>query len=291
MRIGNLAGRLVLVTADGTAGLDVERASQGRFAADPQAVYDQWPEFVAWAAGVDLADPAPFEMVPFAVADLGAPAPAPRQVLAIGLNYAEHAAESGFDVPEEPTVMFTKWPSCLTGPVTEVELPAGGHTDWEVELVAVIGRRAFRVSAADAWNHVAGLTVGQDISERILQAAGPSPQFSLAKSLPGFGPTGPWLVTPDEFNDPDDLELGCAVNGNQMQKGRTRDLIFSVPAMLAALSRRLPLLPGDVIFTGTPAGVGMGRTPQVWLAPGDELVSYIAGIGELRQRFVAAPRS
>jgi 2-keto-4-pentenoate hydratase/2-oxohepta-3-ene-1,7-dioic acid hydratase in catechol pathway len=138
---------------------------------------------------------------------------------------------------------------------------------------------------------VAGLTAGQDISERILQTAGPSPQFSLAKSLPGFGPTGPWLVTPDEFSDPDDLELGCAVNGNQMQKGRTRDLIFSVPAMLAALSRRLPLLPGDVIFTGTPAGVGMGRTPQVWLAPGDELVSYIAGIGELRQRFVAAPRS
>jgi 2-keto-4-pentenoate hydratase/2-oxohepta-3-ene-1,7-dioic acid hydratase in catechol pathway len=291
MRIGNLAGRLVLVTADGTAGLDVEQASRGRFAADPQAVYDRWPEFVAWAAGVDLADPAPFETVPLAVADLGAPAPAPRQVLAIGLNYAEHAAESGFDVPEEPTVMFTKWPSCLTGPVTEVELPAGGHTDWEVELVAVIGRRAFRVSAADAWDHVAGLTAGQDISERILQTAGPSPQFSLAKSLPGFGPTGPWLVTPDEFSDPDDLELGCAVNGNQMQKGRTRDLIFSVPAMLAALSRRLPLLPGDVIFTGTPAGVGMGRTPQVWLAPGDELVSYIAGIGELRQRFVAAPRS
>jgi 2-keto-4-pentenoate hydratase/2-oxohepta-3-ene-1,7-dioic acid hydratase in catechol pathway len=210
-------------------------------------------------------------------------------VLAIGLNYAEHAAESGFAVPEEPTVMFTKWPSCLTGPVTEVELPAGGHTDWEVELVVVIGRRAFRIGAADAWDHVAGLTVGQDISERILQTAGPSPQFSLAKSLPGFGPTGPWLVTPDEFDDPDDLELGCSVNGNQMQKGRTRDLIFSVPAMLAALSRRLPLLPGDVLFTGTPAGVGLGRSPQVWLAPGDELVSYVTGIGELRQHFIAGP--
>ena len=98
-------------------------------------------------------------------------------------------------------------------------------------------------------------------------------------------------MTRDEFDDPDDLELGCSVNGNQMQKGRTRDLIFSVPAMLAALSRRLPLLPGDVLFTGTPAGVGLGRTPQVWLAPGDELVSYITGIGELRQRFIAAPRS
>jgi 2,4-didehydro-3-deoxy-L-rhamnonate hydrolase len=286
VRIANLAGRLVLITPDGTGALDVERASPGRFAADPQAVYERWAEFTAWAADAGLAATGT-ATVPFAAADLGAPAPAPRQVLAIGLNYAEHAAESGFDVPEEPTVMFTKWPSCLTGPVTEVELPDGGHTDWEVELVAVIGRRAFRISAADAWDHVAGLTVGQDISERILQAAGPSPQFSMAKSLPGFGPTGPWLVTPDEFDDPDDLELGCSVNGNQMQQGRTRDLVFSVPAMLAALSRRLPLLPGDVIFTGTPSGVGMGRTPQVWLAPGDELVSSIAGIGELRQRFVA----
>jgi 2-keto-4-pentenoate hydratase/2-oxohepta-3-ene-1,7-dioic acid hydratase in catechol pathway len=286
MRIANLAGRLVLVTRDGTAALDVERASGGRFAADPQAVYESWPEFAAWAASADLAGARPF-----AAAGLGAPAPAPRQVLAIGLNYAEHAAESGFDVPAEPTVMFTKWPSCLTGPVTDVELPAGGHTDWEVELVAVIGRRAFRISAAEAWGHVAGLTAGQDLSERVLQAAGPSPQFSLAKSLPGFGPTGPWLVTPDEFDDPGDLELGCSLNGNQMQKGRTRDLIFSVPALIAALSRRLPLLPGDVIFTGTPAGVGLGRTPPVWLAPGDELVSYIEGIGELRQRFTAAPIS
>jgi 2,4-didehydro-3-deoxy-L-rhamnonate hydrolase len=285
MRIANLAGRLVLVTQGGAAALDVGRASQGRFSADPQAVYERWPEFAAWAAGADLA-----AAVPFAAADLGAPAPAPRQVLAIGLNYAEHAAESGLDVPAEPTVMFTKWPSCLTGPVTEVELPDGGHTDWEVELVAVLGRRAFRISEEEAWDHVAGLTVGQDISERILQTAGPSPQFSLAKSLPGFGPTGPWLVTTDEFEDPGDLELGCSVNGNQMQKARTRDLIFSVPAMLAALSRRLPLLPGDVVFTGTPAGVGLGRTPQVWLAPGDELVSYVAGIGELRQRFIAAPR-
>ena len=283
MRIANLAGRLVLVTKDGTAALDVEQASQGRFAAEPQAVYDRWDEFTGWAAGADLGAAAPFN-----AADLGAPAPAPRQVLAIGLNYAEHAAESGFDVPEEPTVLFTKWPSCITGPVTEVELPDGGSTDWEVELVAVIGRRAFRISADEAWEHVAGLTVGQDISERKLQGAGPSPQFSMAKSLPGFGPTGPWLVSPDEFDDPDDLELGCSVNGTQMQQGRTRDLIFSVPAMLSALSRRLPLLPGDILFTGTPSGVGMGRRPPVFLAPGDELVSYVAGIGELRQRFVAA---
>lgn len=284
MRIANLSGRLVLVTPDGSGAVDVATASGGRFAADPQAVYDDWTAFAGWGAGADLTG-----ATPFAVEDLGPPVPRPRQVLAIGLNYAEHAAESGFSLPDEPTVMFTKWVSCLTGPVTEVVLPPGGHTDWEVELVAVIGTEARSVAVEKAWDHVAGLTVGQDISERIGQLAGPSPQFSLAKSLPGFGPTGPWLVTPDEFDDRDDLALGCTVNGEQVQDGRTRDLVFSVPAMIAALSRRLPLLPGDVLFTGTPAGVGMGRTPQRWLAPGDELVSTVAGIGELRQRFVPAP--
>ena len=144
------------------------------------------------------------------------------------------------------------------------------------------------MSEADALDYVAGYAVGQDISERILQSAATPPQFSLGKSLPGFGPIGPWLVTLDEFADPNDLELGCAVNGEQMQHGRTSDLIFSVPALVAKLSATLPLLPGDVIFTGTPAGVGLGRTPQRWLAPGDELVSRIEGIGELRHRFVAA---
>ncbi|MGI5183384.1 fumarylacetoacetate hydrolase family protein [Dactylosporangium sp. CA-152071] len=206
----------------------------------------------------------------------------------MGLNYSKHAAESGFAVPDAPTVMFTKWPSCLTGPVTTVELPAGGSTDWEVELVVVIGATARNVPQERAWEHVAGLTVGQDLSERVRQTAGPSPQFSLGKSLPGFGPTGPWLVTPDELDDREDLELGCSVNGEEVQKGRTRELIFSVPAMVSKLSAALPLLPGDVLFTGTPAGVGMGRTPPRFLAPGDELVSYVTGIGELRQRFVAA---
>ena len=283
MRIANLAGRLVLVTSDGAA-LDVEQASGGRFGADPQSVYEVWAEFSSWAGVADLSGARPF-----AVEDLGPPVPRPAQVLAIGLNYSDHAAESGFEVPDAPTVMFTKWVTCLTGPVTDVVLPAGGHTDWEVEIVAVIGRETRDVPASAAWDYVAGLTVGQDLSERIGQMAGPSPQFSLAKSLPGFGPTGPWLVTPDEFADRDDLALGCSINGEQVQKARSRELIFSIPAMIAALSRQMRLLPGDVLFTGTPAGVGMGRSPQRWLAPGDELVSYVEGIGELRQRFVAAP--
>lgn len=283
MRIANLAGRLVLLTPDGSGAVDVARSSGGRFEPDPQRVYDRWAEFVDWAADADVSGAEVFD-----VADLGAPAPSPRQVLAIGLNYSEHAAESGFAVPDAPTVMFTKWPSCLTGPVTTVELPTDGHTDWEVELVVVIGSQARRVGLADAWSHVAGVTVGQDLSERVTQQAGPSPQFSLGKSLPGFGPTGPWLVTPDELPDRDDLELGCAIDGEPVQQGRTRDLVFSVPAMISALSQKIPLLPGDVLFTGTPSGVGLGRSPQRFLRPGEELVSYVRGIGELRQRFVAA---
>ncbi|MDQ0808539.1 2-keto-4-pentenoate hydratase/2-oxohepta-3-ene-1,7-dioic acid hydratase in catechol pathway [Streptomyces sp. B3I7] len=280
MRIANLRGRLALVV-DGKA-VDVEEASGGSFSADPQAVYEHWEVFCAWAAAADLP-----EGVVFDPAELGSPVPAPRQTLAIGLNYRDHASESRFEVPEGLPPVFTKFVTSISGPVTEVKLPEGGNTDWEVELVAVIGRRAEGVSEADAWSHVAGLTVGQDISERVSQLAGPVPQFSLGKSRPGFTPIGPWLVTPDEFDNPDDLELRCAINGEEVQKGRTRDLIFSLPALIAKLSAVLPLLPGDVLFTGTPAGVGLGRDPQRWLATGDELVSTIEGIGELRQTFVA----
>ncbi len=279
MRVGNLAGRLVIVT--GAGAIDVESASGGRFGPEPQAAYDRWAEFAGWAAAADGTDARPFEP-----AQLGAPAPAPRQSFGIGLNYRDHVAESGLAIPDQPSV-FTKFPSCITGPHSEVVLPPGGHTDWEFELVAVIGATARHVTEADAWSHVAGLTVGQDISERISQLAGAPAQFSLGKSFPGFGPTGPWLVTVDEFANPDDLELGCSVNGDQMQKARTSYLIISVPQLIAKLSAVVTLLPGDIIFTGTPAGVGMGRDPQRWLAPGDEVVSYVEGIGELRQRFVA----
>ncbi|MEU8789718.1 fumarylacetoacetate hydrolase family protein [Streptomyces sp. NPDC048643] len=280
MHIANLSGRLVLIV-NGLA-VDVEKASSGRFAADPQAVYEEWEEFRAWAAQARLPEGNPVDPV-----RLGAPAPAPRQIIAAGLNYRDHAAESGFALPVTMPPVFTKFATSITGPVTDVVLPPGGHTDWEIELVAVIGTRAHHVCADSAWGHVAGLTVGQDISERITQLEGPAPQFSLGKSFPGFAPIGPYLVTPDAFDDPDDLALRCTVNDEEVQKSRTSDLIFSVPELVARLSSVIPLLPGDVIFTGTPAGVGLGRDPQRWLAPGDELVSTIEGIGELRQRFVA----
>ncbi|MFE7673640.1 fumarylacetoacetate hydrolase family protein [Streptomyces albidoflavus] len=280
MRIANLNHRLVLIRED--RAVDVERASGGRFGADPQAVYADWDAFRAWAGSAELP-----EGEPFALTDLHSPAPAPRQTLAIGLNYRDHASESGFEAPEGLPPVFTKFVTSLSGPVTEVRLPEGGKTDWEVELVAVVGRRAEHVAEADAWSHVAGLAVGQDISERVSQLAGPAPQFSLGKSYPGFSPVGPWLTTPDELDDRDDLELRATVNGEEVQKGRTSDLIFSVPALVSKLSAVLPLLPGDLIFTGTPAGVGLGRDPQRWLHEGDVLVSTISGLGELRQTFTA----
>ncbi|WP_445397741.1 fumarylacetoacetate hydrolase family protein [Streptomyces sp. LE64] len=283
MKVANVSGRLSLMTAPLEA-VDVERASAGRFSSDVQSAYERWDALTEFAATVTPGRPDAVRVRP---EDLGNPVPSPRQVFAIGLNYADHAAESKFAVPDTPTV-FTKFISCLTGPYGQVTLPAGGDVDWEVELVAVIGRYADQVSEAEAWNHVAGLTVGQDISERRLQLSGPAPQFSLGKSFPGFGPVGPVLVSPDEVPDRDDLELGTLINGEQVQQGRTRDLVFPISALISRLSAVAPLLPGDVIFTGTPAGVGLGRTPQRYLQDGDELVSYVKGIGEMRHRMVAA---
>ncbi|MCU1670775.1 MAG: fumarylacetoacetate hydrolase family protein [Blastococcus sp.] len=285
MRIANLDGRLTLLTGDRTTptarAIDVEGASEGRFDADPQRVYDRWDEFRAWARTAGGVRGEAYEP-----ARLRSPAPRPPQVFAIGLNYSEHAAESGFAAPDSAPPVFTKFPACITGPYGSVVLPAGGHTDWEVELVVVIGRRTERVRAEDAWSCVAGLAVGQDLSERVSQMAGPAPQFSLAKSFPRFGPVGPWLVTPDEFDDPDDLALVCSLNGEVVQEGRTSKLLFGIPAILEQLSAVVPLLPGDVVFTGTPSGVGMGRVPPRWLSPGDELVSSVEGIGEMRHWFV-----
>jgi 2,4-didehydro-3-deoxy-L-rhamnonate hydrolase len=280
MRVANVAGRLCLISGDGA--VDVQTASAGLFSASPAEIYQRWPEFTEWAASAELPAPAPYR-----AESLGSPSPAPRQVFGIGLNYSEHAAESGFAKPETAPPVFTKFPSCITGPYGEVSLPAGGHTDWEVELVVVIGREARSVPAARAWEHVAGLSIGQDLSERILQFAATPPQFCLGKSFPGFGPIGPWLVTIDELPDPDDLELGCAINGEQMQRGRTSELIFSVRQLIEHLSGVTALLPGDVIFTGTPSGVGIGRDPQRWLTPGDVLTSYIVGIGEMQHRLIA----
>jgi len=275
MHLGNVNGRLSLLQ-DGRA-LDVERASTGRFGSDPQAVYDDWDAFAEWAAAADLDAAEPY------TDGLGTPVPRPRQVFALGLNYALHAREAGLDLPPMPLV-FTKFPSCIVGPDATVRV-ATEKVDWEVELVAVIGRRAEALTTERAWEHVAGVTVGQDISARDVQMQGSPPQFSLGKSFPGFGPTGPWLVTPDALPDRDDLAIACSVNGERMQADRTSSMIFSVPETVARLSAICPLLPGDLIFTGTPAGVGNRMDPPRYLQPGDELVSTIEGIGSITTRF------
>ena len=278
MRVATVAGRATVLTEANS--LDVHHASGGRFPADPAGLFEQWTEFVAWAPTADPSDLGP----PVDSRALGAPSPAPRQIFAVGLNYRDHVAETGQTPPAAPSI-FTKFVTSLTGPSAQLVLPSDS-VDWEVELVAIIGRVAKDVTEAEAWRYVAGLTVGQDYSERVVQMAGSPPQFSLGKSYPGFSPTGPWLVTPDEFADPDDLALECTVNGKTMQKARTSELLFSVPQLVAYLSSITPLLPGDIIFTGTPAGVGMGRTPKIYLRPGDEIVSTIEGIGSLHQRAV-----
>ena len=238
------------------------------------------------ALGFQHAVPSDTGRPPYAPGDLGAPLLRPAQVFGIGLNYRDHAAESGVGVPAAPAV-FTKFRTCLTGPYDAVRLPSG-QVDWEVELVVVIGRRAEHVAEEHACSYVAGVTVGQDLSERSVQLAGPVPQFSLGKSFPGFGPFGPAIVTPDELADPDDLELACFLDDEVLQKGRTRDMVFSVPELVARLSAVCPLLPGDLIFTGTPPGVGMARTPPRFLSGGTTLVSTIEGVGELRNPLVAA---
>ncbi len=278
MRLANVRGRLTLLEHE--SEIDVERASNGRFAADPHAVFADWAAFRAWAPGAEGPT-----AVPVGDADLGPPSPRPAQVFGIGLNYTAHAAEAGLPVPERLAV-FTKFPTCLAGPNADIVLPSGS-VDWEVELVVVMGLRAHRVAEQAAWDHVAGLTVGQDVSERVVQWSGGG-QFSLGKSFPTFGPIGPCLVTIDELANPDDLALRCFVNDELMQESRTSDMVFSVPRIISELSAILPLMPGDVIFTGTPSGIGASRKPPRFLQPGDLVRSEIEGLGHLLNRCVAA---
>lgn len=254
MRLAAVDGRAALVVPGGV----VDLATCGQ-PDDPMACLARWDELAAWAAA---ARPAPTG--PLVEARLTCPVPRPTQVFAIGLNYRAHAEETGAQLPPVP-LTFTKFPSCLSGPRDDIPL-VPGTVDWEVELVLVVG---------------AGCTVGQDISERQLQRMGRPPQFSLAKSHRGFGPIGPWIT--DEA-DPADLAISCALNGEVVQASRTSDMVFGPSELLAFLGGVCELRPGDLVFTGTPSGVGMGRTPPRWLAPGDVLVSTIEHVGTIVNR-------
>lgn len=209
------------------------------------------------------------------------------KILGIGLNYSDHAAEAGLDAPEHP-ILFLKATSAITGPNDNVVIPRGSsHTDWEVELAAVIGTRAKHVEEADALSHVAGYCVANDLTERDWQF-NLSGTWTKGKGADTFAPLGPWLVTRDDVPDPQNLTLGLEVNGSVRQTGSTARMIFTLAQVIAHMSRLMTLHPGDVILTGTPPGVGMGMKPEPqYLKPGDEMRLWVEGLGEQRQRVVA----
>jgi 2-keto-4-pentenoate hydratase/2-oxohepta-3-ene-1,7-dioic acid hydratase in catechol pathway len=217
---------------------------------------------------------------------IGAPIGVVPKFLGIGLNYRDHAAETGQPIPEVP-IVFAKASSCVSGPYDPILQPKGfDRMDFEVELAVVIGTRAKTVSEADALDHVAGYCICDDVSERSLQKGGPG-EWIKAKSHDSFGPLGPWLVTTDEIPDPQALDLALDLNGTRMQTGNTSIMIFTVAELVSYISTYMTLVPGDVITTGTPPGVGMARNPRVFLKPGDELRLTVSGLGEQRLKVVA----
>ena len=218
----------------------------------------------------------------------GPPVHGTRKFIAIGLNYADHAAESNLPIPEEP-VVFNKWVNCIQGPNDPVVIPRDSvKTDWEVELGVVIGTGGHDIALADALDHVAGYLVVNDVSERVWQAERGA-TWDKGKGFPTFGPVGPWLVTADEVGDPQRLSMWLDVNGQRCQTGNTETMIFTVAEIVAYCSQFMALEPGDIITTGTPPGVGLGQKPEPWfLKAGDEVALGIEGLGEQHQRFVAA---
>ena len=213
---------------------------------------------------------------------LGAPLARPSKIVCVGLNYAKHAEESGMAPPEEP-VLFFKASSAITGPFDPIRIPKGStKTDWEVELALVIGKKASYVSEKEALNHVAGYVLHNDVSERAFQLER-SGQWVKGKSCDTFAPLGPFIVTTDEIKDPNSLDLWLKLNGKLMQNSNTSDFIFNVQEVVSHISQFMTLLPGDIISTGTPFGVGLGLTPPRYLKEGDEVELGIEGLGISKQ--------
>jgi 2,4-diketo-3-deoxy-L-fuconate hydrolase len=277
------------VNAAGRAGLLVDEQVYDLHELSGGAI-PFWPmeALVAhWDAVVDLHDVGAFDGgMPLAETRLEAPVPRPSSVFAIGINYRGHAAETGAEIRPIPPV-FTKFASSINGPYDDVVLPRGeGTTDWEAELAFVIGESGRNISAKDALACIRGFTCAQDISERFVQMAA-GRQFSLGKSYDTFCPLGPAVVTLDELANPLDLRISCKVNGETMQDSRTSDMIVDVPHLVELLSSVMTLRPGDICLTGTPAGVGVARNPQIFLRSDDVIETEIEGIGVLRNRCVA----
>lgn len=219
---------------------------------------------------------------------LAAPVASVGKIIAIGLNYADHAAEAGMALPEEP-IIFTKAITSLSGPTDPVVLPKGSEKgDWEAELAVVIGKRAQYVEEADALSHIAGYAVLNDVSERAFQLE-TTGQWVKGKSFDTFAPFGPWLVTPDEVPDPQNLRIWCEVSGQMMQDGNTKTMVFNVFNLVSVVSQYMTLMPGDIIATGTPPGVGLGMKPPRFLKAGDVMRVGIEGLGEQKTEVKAWP--
>jgi len=216
-----------------------------------------------------------------------APITDPEKVVCIGLNYLDHAKECGMPIPEEP-VVFSKYPTTIVGPGEEVvKPPETQKMDYEVEFVAVVGKGGRRIPESEALDHIAGYTVGNDVSARDYQLEKPQGQWMMGKTFDTFAPIGPEIVTSDEVGDPHNLDIRCTLNGETVQESSTNQLIFGVDKLVAYLSHVFTLTPGDLIFTGTPGGVGMGRSPQLWLKPGDRVACEVDGVGRLENPVAA----
>jgi len=266
--------------------LDLGKASEGRI---PTATWELLRNETALSDAhrlyeSALEDPelrgefaAPLEEV-----DLLAPVEGPEKVICLGLNYLDHAEESGHEAPDEP-VIFAKLPSSVIGPGDDIVLPAVSEkVDYEVELAFIAGKQGKDIPAGKAMGYIAGYTVLNDVSARDYQHEKPGGQWLLGKSFDTFCPIGPWIVTPDEIEDPHNLELTCSVNGEVLQSSDTSNMLFRIPQIIEYISRVFTLQPGDVVATGTPAGVGMGRTPPRYLQSGDEVACTVQHIGTLR---------
>ncbi len=246
----------------------------GRLEGD--AVVPMGDDLVGYLAGAPVAEGEP---VPLAGLTLAAPVPRPGKIVCVGLNYRDHAAETGKPVPTEP-VLFCKFANSVVGDAATVPIPAAtAEADWEAELAVVIGRTATRVRADDALDHVAGYACANDLSARDLQRSGG--QWTRGKAIDGFLPLGPWLVTADEVPDPQALGIRCTLNDEVVQDSSTSQMVFGVAELISTITETMTLEPGDLLVTGTPPGVGMARTPPRFLVPGDVLTVEIDGLGAL----------
>lgn len=274
--LANVGGRAALVS-DGKY-FDLETVSEGALGSDPMAALAALDQLSALSVG--LADAAPTGSLEGA--DVRSPVPTPRNSYGIGLNYKAHADEASMDLPTSPLV-FTKFPSCIVGPNDDIELRSDG-VDYEGEIVVVIGTGGKDIDEGDAWDHVAGLTAGQDVSDRPLQMASKPPHFALGKSFDTFGPIGPTIVSIDQYDDLDDISVSCSVNGEVRQQSTTASLIFSIPKLVSYLSRITTLQTGDVIFSGTPEGIGMMQGKL--LKDGDVITTTVDLVGTMTNRCV-----